>query len=253
MSSRASCHGWPVALCCASPCDEGDAFVMHEGGGRCVRGLDRPSPTVPRARQPGQAAGRIGWGWRSHAHRLHPHQQCHRTWPAGRIRRRGLQRQSKPVALRPPPSCASKARPPSMQGEGNLCPGVSTPCLVLASLSDSKRTTGPNRTAVTRGPGAGSPPLRRSRRDGSLQHRPSPVQASAGMTTWSLPASHLHPLRRSRAGCRDRRAGSPRPRRACRARPRTSRGPAPSGRSGAPPSAPCARSARPGRSSRRRG
>ena len=34
----------------------------EEGGGRCVRGLDRPSPTAPRSRQPGQAAGRTWWG-----------------------------------------------------------------------------------------------------------------------------------------------------------------------------------------------
>src|SRR6185503_7403042 len=33
-----------------------------EGGGRCVRDLDRPSPTSARTRRPIQVAGRIGWG-----------------------------------------------------------------------------------------------------------------------------------------------------------------------------------------------
>ena len=45
----------------ASPYDEG-CLRHEEGGGRCVRGLDRPSPTPPRIRQPVQAAGRTGWG-----------------------------------------------------------------------------------------------------------------------------------------------------------------------------------------------
>jgi hypothetical protein len=55
-------HCSPVAPTVTSPCGERSAFVANEGGGRCVRGLDRPSPCVLQVQRPGQAAGRIGWG-----------------------------------------------------------------------------------------------------------------------------------------------------------------------------------------------
>jgi hypothetical protein len=48
-------------------------LCREEGGGRCVRGLDRSSPTSPRTQRPiqvGRAGStpleqRIGWGWRA--------------------------------------------------------------------------------------------------------------------------------------------------------------------------------------------
>jgi hypothetical protein len=86
--------GGTVAACrdrlrCAAPppVTKAEPSVTNEGGGRCVRGLDRPSPPVPQGRRPGQAAGRIGWGWPEAYAAHHPHQQCLRPRAHRRLER----------------------------------------------------------------------------------------------------------------------------------------------------------------------
>jgi hypothetical protein len=130
----------PVAPCCASPCDEGIAFVTHEGGGRCVRGLDRPSPIVPQRRQPGQAAGRIGWGWPEARAAHHPHQQCHWTWPAGRVRRKVWDGSPSPWHCVLPPRAHRRLDRLRCRGRGKPWFGAPRPC--LASSSRCKRWVG---------------------------------------------------------------------------------------------------------------
>jgi hypothetical protein len=106
------------------------AFDTTRGEGGCVRGLDRPScwkrafdttPTSPRARPPGQVAGRTGWGWPAARWTDTPTRNAiGLSSPVG-VRVERCDRRSKPVAFQPPPSYVTKALP-SSQGEGTRAP-----------------------------------------------------------------------------------------------------------------------------------
>jgi hypothetical protein len=124
MSSRCLSQCCPVAPTFASPVTKAIAFVTNEGGGRCVRGLDRPSPRALQTQQPGQAAGRIGWGClATRGNVVTP------TWNAIGLSLPVVRDARSPNgSLSPwhsflPPRAHRRRCRPSMQGEGKPRPG----------------------------------------------------------------------------------------------------------------------------------